>query len=154
MVPAAFVTLPALPLTPSGKVDRAALPAPDLGRPEPATPFVAPRDELERLVAALWRELLGVDQVGAHDNFFELGGHSLLMSELKARLAADLQREVSMVELFQYPTVSSLAGYLSQPAEAGAQPPLSAQDRADGRRQSQHQREQAAARRARSRNGR
>ena len=154
MVPAAVVTLPAFPLTPSGKADRAALPEPDLGRPELATPFVAPRDDLERLVAALWRELLGVDQVGAHDNFFELGGHSLLMSELKARLAADLRREVSMVELFQYPTVSSLAGYLSQPAQTGAQPLLSAQDRADGRRQSQQQRQQAAARRARSRNGR
>jgi amino acid adenylation domain-containing protein len=154
MVPSAFVTLPAFPLTPNGKADRAALPEPDLGRPELTTPFVVPHDDLERSIAALWRELLGVDQVGAHDNFFELGGHSLLMSELKVRLATSLKREVSMVELFQYPTVSSLASYLSRPAQAAAQPMLSAHDRAEGRLQSQHQRQQAAARRARSRNGR
>jgi hypothetical protein len=76
------------------------------------------------------------------------------MSELKVRLATSLQREVSMVELFQYPTVSSLASYLSRPAQAAAQPMLSAHDRAEGRLQSQPQRQQAAARRARSRNGR
>jgi amino acid adenylation domain-containing protein len=154
MVPAVFVMLPAFPVTPNGKADRAALPEPDLGRPELANAFVAPRGDLERSVAALWRELLGVGQVGVHDNFFDLGGHSLLMSELKARLATSMHREVSMVELFQNPTVSSLAGYLSSPAEAAAEPLLGAHDRADGRRQTQHQRQQAAARRASSRTGR
>jgi len=154
MVPWLFVLLPAFPLTPSGKADRAALPAPGAGRPELGTPFIGPRDGLERSIAALWRQVLGVDQVGADDNFFDLGGHSLLMSELKARLTETLQREVSMVELFQYPTVGSLASYLSRPAGAGQQPVAGAHDRAEGRRQSEHQRQQAAARRSRSRNGR
>ena len=80
MVPAVFATLDALPLTPNGKVDRPALPEPDLARPELRSPYVAPRDELERTVAGIWRELLGVEQVGVDDNFFELGGHSLLMA--------------------------------------------------------------------------
>jgi amino acid adenylation domain-containing protein len=152
MVPAVFAVLPALPLTPNGKVDRAALPEPDPGRPELATPFVAPRDGLEHSLAEMWRDLLGVERVGAHDNFFDLGGHSLRMSELRARLATTLGLEVSMVELFQNPTVGSLAAYLDRPS--GAEPALAAQDRAESRRRSQDQRRQAAARRSRSRNSR
>jgi amino acid adenylation domain-containing protein len=154
LVPAAFVVLAALPLTPNGKVDRAALPAPDLDRPELATPYVAPRDDLERALGQLWCELLGVERVGRHDNFFELGGHSLLIPELKGRITADLGHEVSMVELFQYPTVGSLAEHLNRPASARPDPMRGAHDRAEGRRQSQSQRQLAAQRRERSRNSR
>ena len=150
MVPSAFVTLPALPLTPNGKVDRAALPEPELARPELHTPFVAPRDDLERSIAQVWCELLGVERVGADDNFFDLGGHSLLVSELRTRLAGMLGREVSMVELFQYPTVGSLAGYLSQAAAPQQSAPT---DRARARRHALPQRQQTAARRAQSRIG-
>ena len=151
MVPARFVVLPVFPLTASGKLDRGALPEPDLSRSGLPTAFVAPRDDLERSIAGVWRDLLGVDHVGADDNFFELGGHSLLMAELRTRLAG-LGHAVSLVELFQYPTVGSLAGHVARSA-AGVQPALRGQQHADSRRQQQGQRQQAAARRARSRIG-
>ncbi|MBQ1059238.1 non-ribosomal peptide synthetase [Micromonospora sp. C41] len=135
MVPAVFTTLDALPLTPNGKVDRSALPEPDLARPELRSPYVAPRDELERTVAGIWRELLGVEQVGVDDNFFELGGHSLLMAEARLRLVAAAGRDVTLVELFQFPTVAALAGYLNRPGADG-DGLGDAQERAATRRQS------------------
>jgi amino acid adenylation domain-containing protein len=154
MVPAAFEVLPAFPLLPNGKVNHAALPEPDLGRPDLRTPFAAPRDDLERSIAGIWRELLGITQVGTNDNFFDLGGHSLLMPGLQARLAATLGHEVPLVELFQYPTVGSLARYLGQPASSRADPMAGAHDRADSRRHAQDQRQQAATRRLRARTNR
>ena len=155
MVPAAFVFLPALPLTPNGKVDRAALPEPEFTRPELDHPYVPPRDRTERLVAEVWNQLLGVDRVGVEDNFFDLGGHSLLMAELRTTLQAALGRDLTMVELFQYPTVRSFAEYLNRPADSRADPLLAARDRVESRRQSQAQRHHtAAARRAQARNGR
>src|SRR5262249_45295731 len=81
MVPSAFVLLEALPLTPSGKVDRKALPAPDNARPELEEAYVAPRTPVERGLADLWAEVLGLERVGVHDNFFELGVHSLLATQ-------------------------------------------------------------------------
>ncbi|KJE23035.1 amino acid adenylation enzyme/thioester reductase family protein [Frankia torreyi] len=154
MVPSAFVVLPALPLTPNGKVDRAALPEPELDRSRVRTPFVAPREDLPRAIAALWRELLGVERVGMNDNFFDLGGHSLLMAELRTRLTAAVGRELSMVELFQHPTVGSLADHLRRPAAPRDGATDAARDHAESRRRSQIQRQQSAARRARPRNGR
>jgi len=108
MVPAAVVRLDALPLTPTGKLDRRALPAPSVATGRRLTP----ETELEARIAAVWRDLLGVDEVGVEDNFFDLGGHSLLLIRLQARLAAELGRQVPVVELFQYPTVRSLAARL------------------------------------------
>ncbi|MGA5820363.1 amino acid adenylation domain-containing protein [Kitasatospora sp. NPDC094028] len=151
MVPSHFTVLPALPLTTNGKVDRAALPAPGADRPGPRGAFAEPRDELERSIAALWCELLGVERVGVQDNFFDLGGHSLLLARLRVELAATLRREVSMVELFQHPTVASLAGFLNRPGTAP--PATAARERAAARRQSQDQRRRAAARRTHSREG-
>ncbi|MFF7457090.1 amino acid adenylation domain-containing protein [Kitasatospora sp. NPDC008115] len=149
MVPAAFAVLEALPLTPSGKVDRAALPEPDDGRPQ-AAPFTAPGTGLERTLAGLWRKVLGIERVGAHDNFFDLGGHSLLMAELRSLLAADTGHRVSMVELFQHPTVASLAAHLARSAgEPPEAPGSEARERAEHRRRAGARRQQAAARRAR-----
>ncbi|MFJ3793113.1 amino acid adenylation domain-containing protein [Kitasatospora sp. NPDC090091] len=145
MVPAVFEVLDALPLTPSGKVDRAALPEPDAARTGPAAPFTAPGSGLERTLAGLWRKVLGVERVGAHDNFFDLGGHSLLMAELRSLLAADTGHRVSMVELFQYPTVASLAGFLSRPEGPPADPGAGARERAENRRRAGARRQQAAA---------
>ncbi|MFL5355871.1 amino acid adenylation domain-containing protein [Archangium sp.] len=109
MLPAAFVTLPALPLTSSGKLDRKALPAPEGVRTETGTPFVAPRSELEQQLAAMWSELLGVERIGIHDNFFELGGHSLLATQLVSRVRTTFEVELDLGRLFEQPTVAALA---------------------------------------------
>lgn len=109
MVPSAFVRSDALPLTPNGKVDRQALPTPNQSRPELATTFVAPRTPVEAVLAGIWAEVLGVERVGIHDNFFELGGHSLLAIQLISRLTEALHVEVSMLCLFEAPTVAGLA---------------------------------------------
>lgn len=113
MVPAAFVLLDRLPLTPSGKVDRQALPAPDGTRPDLDQAYVAPRTDAERLLAGLWSELLGIDQPGIHDNFFtELGGHSLLATQVVSRLRLALQVEIPLRQFFETPTIAGLAAAL------------------------------------------
>jgi amino acid adenylation domain-containing protein len=109
MVPSAFVQLHALPLTPSGKIDRRALPSPNQARPVLEEPFVAPRTPVEQQVAASWSDLLGLEQVGIHDNFFELGGHSLLATQLISRLSEAMYVEVSLLSFFEAPTVAGLA---------------------------------------------
>ena len=109
MVPAAFVTLEALPLSATGKVDRRALPAPGGARPERGADFVAPRTAAEETVAAIWREVLGLGQVGATDNFFELGGHSLLLPQVMHRLRTAFQVEIPLRTLFDEPTLEGLA---------------------------------------------
>ncbi|MEO3871092.1 amino acid adenylation domain-containing protein [Nonomuraea sp. B12E4] len=109
-VPTELVLLPALPLTPNGKVDRAALPAPP---PRAAAgPGQEPATPTERLVAGIWREVLGLPRVSADANFFEIGGHSLATAQVQARLAASLGREVPIVDLFRFPTVRTLAAHL------------------------------------------
>ncbi len=118
MVPSAFVVLAALPLSPNGKVDARALPAPERLRPELEAAYAAPKSELERIIAVVWQEALGVEKVGIHDNFFDLGGHSLLLAKVHSRLREVLERDLSLVDLFKNPTVSSLAAALSRPAVA------------------------------------
>jgi hypothetical protein len=114
MLPAAWVTLDAFPLTRTGKVDRRALPAPDAASLAREAVRAAPRSGVEHAVAEAWREVLGVEEVGLDDNFFDLGGHSLLLARLRSRLAGKLAREVSVVTLFRYPTVRSLAEYVTR----------------------------------------
>ena len=114
MIPSAFVRLQELPLTANGKVNRPALPAPDKQRPELAAEYLAPVSQLEREIAGVWAEVLQVERVGREDNFFDLGGHSLLMLQVNSRLKELLGREVGMMELFQHPTVSAQAKYLSK----------------------------------------
>ena len=113
MVPSSFVTLSALPRLPNGKVDRRALPDPDEGeRPSLRSAYAAPETELERAIAAVWRDLLRLDRVGLHDNFFDLGGHSLLLIQAQGRLRETLGREIAAVDLFRFPTVAHLARHL------------------------------------------
>ncbi|HEX5717709.1 MAG TPA: amino acid adenylation domain-containing protein [Thermoanaerobaculia bacterium] len=112
MVPAAFVPLEEWPLSATGKLDRRALPPPFAPKPEPLV-AAAPRTEMERVIAAIWREVIGVESVGVDDNFFDLGGHSLLLARVQARLSEILGRELPMVDLFRYPTVGSLAEAVS-----------------------------------------
>jgi amino acid adenylation domain-containing protein len=114
MVPSAFVLLDALPLTPGGKLDRRALPDPDGHRAEQEVAYVPPRTELERMIAEVWQAALQIDQVGAHDNFFDLGGHSLLMVRVRSKLRDALQTDLSIVDMFTYPTINALAQHITQ----------------------------------------
>jgi hypothetical protein len=116
MVPTTIILLDALPRTPNGKVDRKALPRPDAERSLTATRYAAPETELERTISAVWQELLQLERVGRHDNFFDLGANSLLMVQANSRLRAALRRDLTLVDLFRYPTVNALATYLSQTA--------------------------------------
>ena len=109
MVPAAFVTLPALPRTGSGKVDRRALPRPEGERPRLEREYVPPASEIEEALVEIWAETLGVARVGVQDNFFELGGHSLLATQVIARLRERLRVDLPLIALFQMPTVEQLA---------------------------------------------
>ncbi|MFG2115881.1 amino acid adenylation domain-containing protein [Streptomyces sp. NPDC048718] len=113
MVPTALVPLDALPLTPNGKIDRRLLPAPD--EADPAAEYVAPRDDTERALCALFAEVLQVPQVGVHDGFFALGGHSLLAIRLINRIRAALGADLGVATLFQASTVAELAGRLAAP---------------------------------------
>jgi acyl carrier protein len=109
MLPTAYVLLDALPLTPSGKLDRRALPAPETALPDRAAAFVAPRNETEEMLAAIWAEVLGVERVGIHDNFLELGGHSLFAMQLISRVRAAFAVELPLRSLFDANTVAALA---------------------------------------------
>jgi amino acid adenylation domain-containing protein len=119
-IPSAIVPLDALPVTPNGKVDRAGLPAPGSGRPELGAAYVAPQTDTERLITALWQEVLGIQKPGIHDNFFDLGGHSLLVVLLHNRLKEAFRKDISIVDLFRYPTIAALARLLN-PEEARAE---------------------------------
>ncbi|WFE47707.1 non-ribosomal peptide synthetase [Verrucosispora sp. WMMD1129] len=113
MVPSVYVFLDALPLTPNDKVDRRALPAPDRLRASLRTPYEPPRDDLQRALADIWGELLRVDGLSVHDDFFDLGGHSLLATQVISRMRARLGVDVSLRDLFEHPTVATLAGWLT-----------------------------------------
>ncbi|WP_437576671.1 amino acid adenylation domain-containing protein [Sorangium sp. So ce887] len=119
MVPAPILVLDRLPLSPNGKVDRRALPAPEQVD-APARVTTPPRTDLERAIAAIWRDVLSVPQVGVDDNFFDLGGHSLLLAKVHSRLREELDRALPMLVLFQHPTIASLAAALSQEASEPA----------------------------------
>jgi amino acid adenylation domain-containing protein len=108
MVPSGFVKLASLPLLPNGKVDQRALPAPDDNHAELADGFVAPRNQLERDVAQIWREVLGIAQVGIYDDFFALGGHSLIATQLTSRIRKLFHVDLPLRELFAAPTVLGL----------------------------------------------
>jgi amino acid adenylation domain-containing protein len=124
MVPAGIVLLDAFPLTPNGKVDRKALPAPEAAATSGSAPVgAAPSDELEATIARLWSEALGVERVGRKDNFFDIGGHSLLVVQVHRRLREALAREISVVDLFKHATVRALAEHL-RAAPAGGESPL------------------------------
>jgi acyl carrier protein len=114
MLPSRFVRLAALPLTPSGKLDRRALPAPDDARPALETTFRDPASPLETLLADLFADVLGLDtgQVGTDDDFFELGGHSLSATRVVVRLRSLLELDLAVSALFEAPTVAQLAEQL------------------------------------------
>ena len=104
-IPSAFIFLDKLPLTINGKIDGDSLPTPDLVNPEIKPDFVAPRTAIEKQMAEIWQEVLGVSQVGIYDDFFELGGHSLLIVRLFARIRAVLQMDLPFQYLFDAPVL-------------------------------------------------
>jgi hypothetical protein len=112
MMPAGFELIDALPLLPSGKINRRALPAPRCTQSDSEESFVAPRTPFERLLAVEWCEVLKLERIGIHDNFFELGGHSLLAAKVVSRVRGNLEVNFGMVDLFQAPTIASLAALL------------------------------------------
>jgi amino acid adenylation domain-containing protein len=112
MVPSAFVLLEALPRTPSGKIDRRALPRPSATRPALQQEYAAPRTELEQKLERVWAKLLGLDAIGVNDSFFELGGNSLLALKCISLLRLELKLDVPVVKLFEVPTVAGLAAFV------------------------------------------
>ncbi|HLM46806.1 MAG TPA: condensation domain-containing protein, partial [Myxococcaceae bacterium] len=117
MVPSALMVLDKLPLNPNGKVDRKALPVPE--RVETSQQYVAPRNETEQLLAQLWSEVLKVPRVGVHENFFELGGHSLLATQVLSRIRTTFQVELPLRDLFEAPSIATLALKLDTAVRAG-----------------------------------
>lgn len=114
MVPSIFITLDALPVTTTGKIDRLALPAPDTSRPDLATPFVAPQDALELQLTRIWESVLGRHPIGIKDNFFDLGGHSLLALHLFTQVEKELGKTLPLDALFQAATVEEFAAVLRE----------------------------------------
>lgn len=136
MVPSAFVVLEALPLTFSGKVNRSALPIPNISKLNIEKTYVAPRTPTEAKLTAIWAKLLNLEQVGIYDNFFELGGNSLLTMRLTDQIYKQLEREIPLSTIFLAPTVERLASFLEPEADnlpwtplvaiqpTGSQPPF------------------------------
>ncbi|HEX7241408.1 MAG TPA: amino acid adenylation domain-containing protein, partial [Longimicrobiaceae bacterium] len=127
MVPSSFVVLESLPVTPNGKVDRAALPTPDPAGARRGA-YVAPRTPAEERMAGIWAEVLGLEQVGVEDNFFELGGHSLLATQVISRVREAFRTELPLRGLFEAPTVAELSrrveALLADAAPDAGGPPL------------------------------
>jgi len=115
MVPSVFYLLQTIPLTPNGKVDRKALPAPDMCRPVLDATYVAPRGPEEKILAGIWSEVLGVKDIGVYDVFFDLGGHSLQAARLVARIHDAFKVEVPLENFFfDTPTIAALTDYIEQ----------------------------------------
>ncbi|MCU1267649.1 MAG: amino acid adenylation domain protein [Acidobacteria bacterium] len=120
MVPGYFVVLDVLPLTPNGKIDRRALPSPDRTRPEFLPSRSAPRNQVEEQLAAIWKDVIELDQVGVNDDFFEVGGHSLLAVRLLAEIEKAFGQKIPLVSLFRHTTIESLAQLLSNGIDSGS----------------------------------
>ena len=112
MVPADFIVLDEWPRTASGKIDLQALSSPPEAPAQSKPGYTPPQNELEQFIAGLWREVLPVDEIDRDDNFFDLGGHSLLLMKVNLKLKHHCQKEISLVEMFKYPTIATLADFL------------------------------------------
>jgi amino acid adenylation domain-containing protein len=130
MIPSVFVVLDRFPLTPNGKINRKALPAPAVERPESKHGFTPPRTVTEEALAKIWRELLRQPVIGIDDNFFESGGHSLLAMQLMARVRNEFKTELSLRNIFEAPTIAELATILDRKKNQGAMTPLQPMARA------------------------
>ncbi len=112
MVPAVFLTLEFLPLTPSGKLDRGSLPVPSWNQVQRPVDSIAPRTATEKRLAAVWREVLGISEQGMHDNFFDIGGYSLLGARLVTYIRTEFQADIPLRQLFESPTIAEMAAWI------------------------------------------
>jgi acyl carrier protein len=114
MVPSNIISIDELPLTPNRKIDRKALPAPDVLSAHAApTESAKPESEIDRAIAEVWQEMLGREGVGIDDNFFDLGGHSLLVVRVHRKLQEVLGRSLALTDLYRFPTIRALSSYLT-----------------------------------------
>ncbi|AOX00478.1 non-ribosomal peptide synthetase [Moorena producens PAL-8-15-08-1] len=134
MIPSGFVILSQLPLTPSGKVDRKALPVPD-NVSSVSTEFVAPETETQKVLAEIWAEVLGIEKVGIHDNFFDLGGHSLLATQVVSRIRQAFDIEFPLKKIFESSTVESISKYIDTCIWAAKTHPITQGNTANKRNQ-------------------
>jgi amino acid adenylation domain-containing protein len=121
MIPSVFETVDIMPLNANGKVDIHALPMPSWNRPELEVDYKAPQTETEKAISVIWQEFLHLEKIGINDNFFDLGGHSLLLTQVHNRLNERIQikKELTIVDLFRYPTIHSLAKYMEEDEKQG-----------------------------------
>jgi amino acid adenylation domain-containing protein len=119
MIPQSFLVLDELPLTPTGKIDRKSLPAPETIRSQMERPYIAPRTLLEQRLTDIWSHLLGIQQISIHDSFFDLGGHSLLSTRLISQLRQTFAVEISLRRFFEIPTIAMLAAEIEKLTNSG-----------------------------------
>ena len=112
MIPSIFIFVETMPLTPNGKINRKALPEPDYKRPEIVQKYVSPKSELEKSISEIWCKVLKFDRVGIHDRFFEIGGDSFLAMQVIGHIEKKLDKNISILKLFQFPTISALSEFL------------------------------------------
>jgi amino acid adenylation domain-containing protein len=148
MLPATFITVDTLPLMPNGKVDLHMLSRYEEAYEQPSATYVPPQTVAEQTLVKIWQEVLDLEKVGIHDNFFDLGGHSLLLGRVHDDLLSTLNKEVSIIDLFTYPTISSLITYINQGAEDQEENFQHSYDRAGTRRASSVQRQRQTKRKA------
>jgi len=140
MVPADFIVLDEWPRTANGKIDLQALSSPPEAPAESKAVYKPPQNELEQLIAGLWQEVLFVEAIDRDDNFFDLGGHSLLLMKVNLKLKHHCGKEISLVEMFKYPTIATLADFLSGQQNGDSPDSLQKiQERAANRRETSQQ---------------
>ncbi len=118
MIPAHFVILDSLPQTPNKKIDRKALPPPEQAQPESLAAHAPPANEIEQTIAGIWQNVLNLSAVSTQDNFFDLGGHSLLAVKAHRLICEAINRQISITDIFRFPTIQSLSNFLSQDTSA------------------------------------
>ncbi len=114
MIPSQFVLIDEIPKTPNGKIDRKALPAPQMERPDLGETYIGPRTDMEKAIAEVWADILGIGRIGIHDNFFELGGHSLLGLQLVMRLESLFTMRIPLATLLEAQTVEKQAALIKR----------------------------------------